>query len=312
VTSPVGVLVMAHGTPSCPEEIEPFYTRIRRGRPPTPEQLAELTARYGAIGGLSPLTERTRAQVDGLTGQLDAMSPGRYAVAYGAKHTEPTLEAAATGLAALGPSAIVGLVLTPHRSGRGADEYLTRAERAVRDVDPALLFVPIEQWFDAPGMAELWARRVASTLEGVTGPTVVVFSAHSVPTTADDTADPYGAQVERTAELVAEAADLDAAGVRWMVAWQSAGRTEQRWKSPDLLATIDALASAGTATVIVCPVGFVADHLEILYDLDIEARARAESAGLSFRRTESLNADPEFLAVLAGVVARAADARTPT
>jgi len=303
---------MAHGTPSSPEEIEPFYTRIRRGSTPTPEQLAELTGRYSAIGGLSPLTERTRAQVDELARQLDAGAPGRYAVAYGAKHAEPTLEAAATGLVALGPSVIVGLVLTPHRSGRGTDEYLTRAAGAVHDANPALRFVPVEHWFDAPGMAELWARRVASALEGTDGPTVVVFSAHSVPETPDDDADPYGAQVGRTAELVAEAADLDAAGVRWTVAWQSAGRTAARWKGPDLLATIDVLASEGTRTVVVCPVGFVADHLEILYDLDIEAQARAESAGLSFRRTGSLNADPEFLAVLAGVVARAADGEEPT
>jgi ferrochelatase len=303
---------MAHGTPTSPEEIEPFYTRIRRGRPPSPEQLAELTARYGAIGGLSPLTERTIAQVDGLTSQLDAMAPGRYTVSYGAKHAEPTIEAATTGLAALGPSAMVGLVLTPHRSGRGTDEYLTRAERTVHGVEPGLRFVPIEQWFDAPGMAELWARRVSSALEGTDGPAVVVFSAHSVPETAEATADPYGAQVERTAELVAKSADLDATGVPWRVAWQSAGRTEQRWKGPDLLATIDALGSEGTRTVVVCPVGFVADHLEILYDLDIEAKARAESAGLSFRRTESFNADPDFLAVLAGVVARAAEAETTT
>jgi ferrochelatase len=131
-----------------------------------------------------------------------------------------------------------------------------------------------------------------------------VFTAHSVPEAADT--DAYREQVERTAALVAAAARLGQRGVPWRVAWQSAGRTEQSWIGPDLFSTLDAVAATDRRSVVVCPVGFVADHLEILYDLDVEARARAEALGLSFARTESLNADPAFLSVLAGAVSKAA------
>jgi len=306
VTAPISVLVMAHGTPGSVAEIETFYTRIRRGRPPTRDQLAELTARYEAIGGLSPLSERTRAQVDGLAAQLEEAAPGRYRVAYGTKHADPPLEEAAIELARGGGDGLVGIVLTPHRSARGSEEYLDRAERAVAEAAPTLRFERVEQWFDAPGMPELWANRVTNALAGRGAGSVVVFSAHSVPESATAGDDPYRVQVERTAELVAAAAGLDRAGVPWRVAWQSAGRTDQRWIGPDLLSTLDEVGRAGNRAVVVCPIGFVSDHLEVLYDLDIEARDRAEAVGLSFDRTESLNADPDFLAVLAGVVDRAA------
>jgi len=302
----VGVLVMAHGTPASVEEIEPFYTRIRRGNPPSPEQLDDLVRRYGAIGGVSPLAQRTRAQVDGLAALLEAGQPGRYVVAYGAKHTEPLVERAATELAGQGPSAIVGLVLTPQRSSRGSGEYLDRAAEAIGGVRPDLSFVRVEEWFDAPGFPELLARRVLDAL-GRAGPEpTVLFTAHSVPESVGRSHDPYLDQVERSAELVAKAAGLEGASVPWRVAWQSAGRTDQRWLGPELLVTLDAVAAEGGRSVVVCPVGFVSDHLEILYDLDMEASARARAAGLGFTRTESLNDDPEFLAVLAGVVETAA------
>jgi protoporphyrin/coproporphyrin ferrochelatase len=302
----VAVLVMAHGTPATREEIAAFYTRIRRGRPPSPEQLAELVGRYEAIGGLSPLNERTRAQVEGLAAQLERSAPGRYRVAFGAKHAAPLLEEAARDLAALTPSGVVGLVLTPQRAARGSSEYLERAAAALHDVAPGTAFVPVEHWFDAPGLAELWAQRVARSLAGAGPGQAVVFSAHAVPETEGGDALAYLHEVERTAQLVASAAGLGDRGIPWRVAFQSAGRTEQRWLGPDLLSTIDALAAGGHRGVVVCPVGFVADHLEILYDLDVEARARAERAGIAFARTESLNDDPRFLATLAGVVDRAA------
>jgi ferrochelatase len=307
ISASVGVLVMAHGTPGSVEEVEPFYTRIRRGHRPSPEQLDHLIARYEAIGGTSPLTERTRAQVAGLAALLEAEDPGRYVVSHGAKHTEPSVERAATELAGRGVSAMVGIVLTPHRSSGGSGEYLDRAAEAVGAARPGMPFVRVDEWFDAPGFAGLVARRLQVTLAGSGDDPTVLFSAHSLPESVRAAGDPYPDQVERSAELVAAAAGLESAGVPWRVAWQSAGRTDQEWLGPDLLTTIDALAREGRRTVVVCPVGFVSDHLEILYDLDIEARARAASAGLGFARTESLNDDPEFLAIVAGVVRRAAD-----
>jgi ferrochelatase len=310
MTASIGVLVMAHGTPGSAAEIEPFYTRIRRGRPPSAEQLADLVRRYEAIGGLSPLTERTRAQVDGLAALLEAAEPGRYVVAYGAKHTEPSVEHAAAELAHRGVSAVVGIVLTPHRSSRGSGEYLDRAADAIGAATPELPFLRVDEWFDAPGFPELLAHRVRAALREADDRTgsvsTVLFSAHSVPESVRAAGDPYPDQVGRSAELVAKAADLEAAAVPWRVVWQSAGRTDQQWLGPDLLGTLDELGAEKCRSVVVCPVGFVSDHLEILYDLDIEARARARSSGLALARTESLNDDPEFLAILAAVVQDAA------
>ncbi|HEY1733736.1 MAG TPA: ferrochelatase [Acidimicrobiales bacterium] len=306
MSTPVGVLVMAHGTPGSVEEIEPFYTRIRRGRPPSAAQLDDLVRRYEAIGGVSPLAERTRSQVDGVAAVLTARQPGRYSVTYGAKHTEPSIELAASELARCDVSGIVGLVLTPHRSLRGSGEYLQRAADAIDAARPGLPFTPIEQWFDAPGLPELLGRRVLDACREIKGAPFVVFSAHSVPVLAGGDPDPYEEQVERSALLVAQAAGLDGASVPWAVAWQSAGRTDQRWLGPDLLSTLDELGPTHLDAAVVCPVGFVADHLEVLYDLDIEARARAASVGLGFARTASLNDDPEFLGILAGVVESAA------
>lgn len=314
-----GVLVMAHGTPATPEEIEPFYTRIRRGRPPTPEQLADLRRRYDAIGGTSPLAARTAAQVAGLAGRLEEAEPGRYVVRYGAKHTQPSIEEAATALAALGVGQVVGLVLTPHRSSMGSGEYLARAAGAPLATAPGTpAFIPIAQWYDAPGFAELLAervRRALATLPAAATRPAVLFTAHSLPERVVTEGDPYPEQLAASAAAIAGAAGLDktgtaGAGVRWQVAWQSAGRTPEPWIGPDVLAVLRDLPGEGIDGVVVCPVGFVADHLEVLYDLDVEARQVAERAGLAFGRTASLDDDPEFLAILAGVVRSAAG--TPT
>jgi protoporphyrin/coproporphyrin ferrochelatase len=306
VSEITGVLVMAHGTPGSAEEIEPFYTRIRRGAPPSPAQLEDLVRRYEAIGGLSPLRERTQAQVNGLAALLEAEDRGRFIVAYGAKHSEPSVEEAAKDLAGRGVSSIIGIVLTPHRSSRGSGEYLERAAQAVGNEGSKPRFVKIEQWFDAPGFPELLARRLTAELAHSPSIPTVLFTAHSLPESVRAAGDPYPEQVERSAELVAEAAERAGSPVSWQVAWQSAGRTEQKWLSPDLLSTLDDLSHAGSSAVVVCPIGFVSDHLEILYDLDIEAKGRAEGAGLWFGRTQSLNDDPEFLSILAGVVRDAA------
>ena len=294
----VGVLVMAHGTPATPEEIEPFYTRIRRGRPPSAEQLADLRRRYEAIGGTSPLAARTAAQVTGLAARLEEEAPGRYLVRFGAKHTEPTIESAAAEVVAAGVEAAVGLVLAPHRSSLGSEEYLTRAA-AVFD-EAGIPFFPVHQWFDEPGFADLLAARVRSTLDsmGARRP-VVIFTAHSLPVRAAAT---YPDQLEASAAAIARAAGL---GDDWRVAWQSAGRTPEPWLGPDLLQVLGGLRPEGIDAALVCPVGFVSDHLEVLYDLDVEARLVAEEAGLTFARTPSLNDDPGLAAILARAVRQA-------
>jgi ferrochelatase len=317
VTGPVGVLVMAHGTPRHPDEIAPFYTRIRRGRPPTAEQLADLERRYADIGGLSPLAERTAAQVDALRAALERRAPGRYVVAYGAKHTDPLIEEAVAALTAAGVRQVVGLVLTPHGSSRGSQEYFARVDDALGGRCP---FIAVPPWYAQPDLVAVLAARVDDALTALSAgedPTryPVLFTAHSVPERTSEgdtvlgdtvTGDPYAVQLAESAALVAEAAHVG----RWQVAWQSAGRTPEPWLGPDVRDVVRQLAQSGGADpvrgVVVCPIGFVADHLEVLYDLDVELAAVAAQAGLAYARTASLNDDPRFIGVLADVIDAAA------
>jgi len=310
-TAPTGVLVMAHGTPDTPEEIGAFYTRIRRGRPPTPELLAELTGRYEAIGGTSPLTGRTRAQVDGLAAALEAAEPGRYVVRLGTKYVDPTIEDAVAELAGLGVGRIVGVVLTPHQSTLGSGEYFERAGAAAAGVEPALGLTVIPSWYRAAGFVPLLAARTRAVLDALDpaarARVAVFFTAHSLPERVVAAGDPYPDQVAESGAAVAGLLDLDAdPTVTWGTAWQSAGRTADPWIGPDLLLEMERVAAGGATAVVVCPVGFVSDHLEVLYDLDVEAQDRADTLGIAFARTPSLNDDPAFLAVLADVVRAAA------
>jgi len=310
MTPATGVLVMAHGTPRTLAELPAFYTEIRRGRPPSAEQLAELEGRYRAIGGTSPLNELTAAQVAGIAAALDRRAAGRFAVVGGAKFAAPRIEDAVAELTAAGVDRIVGLVLAPHSSTVSVGEYARRAGQALAAGDAAGTGSPtpeltmIDHWFDAPGFVALVAGRVNDAVACVDGrgPVTVIFTAHSVPARVVQAGDSYRDQLERSARAVAQAAGVD----HWSVAWQSAGRTDDEWLGPDVNAVISALAGTGVGRVVVCPVGFVSDHLEVLYDVDIEARATAERAGIAFARTASLNDDRRFCDVLAGVVLAAA------
>jgi len=288
----VGVVLMAYGTPRAPEEIEPYYTDIRRGRPPTPDQLADLTRRYEAIGGISPLAALTERQRDGLQAALDARAPGGYVVGLGLKHAAPKVEQGVAALAAAGVDRIVGLVLAPHFSSMSIGEYVGRAGAAA---DAAgLPFAAVESWATEPAYVGFLTRAVGDGLAGLPAGTHVAFTAHSLPERILATGDPYPDELRATAEAVADTAGI----ASWSIGWQSAGRTPEPWIGPDVLAVIDDLA--GTVPgLLVCPCGFVADHLEVLYDLDIEARGRAEGLGLAFARTRSMNADAGVLAALA-------------
>ena len=312
MTARTGVLVMAHGTPDTPEEIEAFYSRIRRGRPPTPELLEELTGRYEAIGGTSPLTGRTRAQVEGLAAALEAADPGRFVVRLGTKYVAPTIEDGVAELADLGVDRIVGVVLTPHQSTMGSGEYFERAGAAAAATDPPLSLTVVPSWHRAPAFVPLLADRTRAVLDALDpaarAQVAVFFTAHSLPQRVVAQGDPYPDQVVESGVAIAGVLDLDAdPSVTWGTAWQSAGRTADPWIGPDLLVEMERVAAAGATAVVVCPVGFVSDHLEVLYDLDIEALDKADSLGIAFARTPSLNDDPDFLAMLADVVRAAAD-----
>jgi ferrochelatase len=282
-----GVLLMAYGTPSSPDEVEAYYTDIRRGRPPTPEQLADLVRRYDAIGGLSPLRQRTEGQRDAIQRALDDAAPGGHRVVLGYKHARPTIEEAREQLRDC--DRVVALVLAPHYSALSVGEYLARA-----DAD-----VAIRSWHVEPAYVDFLVSAVQDALASLPARTKVLFTAHSLPARVVAMGDPYPEELRATATAVATAVGLHPWS-GWAVAWQSAGRTPEPWLGPDVVEVIRELAATGRADgVLVCPCGFVADHLEVLYDLDVAAAAAAREVGLDFARTRVVNDDPAVMAALA-------------
>jgi protoporphyrin/coproporphyrin ferrochelatase len=295
------VLAMAYGTPATMADLEPYYTHIRHGHPPPRDLLDELRGRYEAIGGRSPLLEITHEQATGLRDALRAAGHVDVDVVIGMKHAPPFIEDAARELAAAGVARVVGLVLAPHFSSMSVGEYAQRAAAALGAGGGHPSFEMVRSWATAPGYVAWLAGAVRDALDRL-GPAAihaeVLFTAHSLPERILQAGDPYPEELGATATAVADALGLS----RWSIAWQSAGRTKDPWIGPDVLEVLPAIAAAGATGVVVCPAGFVADHLEVLYDLDIEADAAAQELGLPFTRTASPNAAPELAAALAQVV----------
>ncbi len=310
--APTGVVVMDYGTPSSPEELLAYYTDIRRGRPPSAEQLADLRRRYDAIGGVSPLARCTAAQVAAISSALETLETGAFVVAHGSKHSSPRIEDAVDALAAQGAGRIVGLVLAPHYSRLSVGDYLARAR--VRAEAAGLPSTFVESWHDEPALVEVLAERVTEAFaslpahaDGRRARPELVVTAHSLPSRILEDGDPYPDQLAETAALVAERAGV----ARWRTGWQSAGRTPESWLGPDILEIIARLADEGVTSVVVCPAGFTSDHLEVRYDLDVEASSLARRLGLGFARTESVNDEPRVARALALRVAAAAEEAWP-
>ena len=295
----IGVLVMAYGTPTTPQDIEAYYTRIRHGRPPTEELLAELSQRYAQIGGTSPLAQRTADQVAGIAAALQERAPGRFDVRFGSKYEPPMIEDVAPGFAADGVTKVIGLVLAPHSSSMSTDQYMARARESLGE---SVDFVEIGAWWDAPGFLALIARRVNEALAQIPeerrATSEVIFSAHSLPEKILAQGDDYPAQLRASAEGAASLAGI----TNWDLAWQSAGRTADPWIGPDILEVLRTKKAAGLTDIVSCPIGFVSDHLEVLFDIDIQAQDLAKELGLNLVRTASLNDAADFIAVLADVV----------
>jgi ferrochelatase len=295
--------------------VERYYTDIRGGRPPTPGHLEELRERYAAIGNRFPLLEITRQQAEGLERELNLEDPGGFRAYLGMKHSPPFIAEAVGRMRADGVERAIGVVMAPHWSGMSVESYLERVRTETGDGPPSFEFV--RSYHDHPGFVSFLSARVAKTL-GRLSPSerdgaTVIFSAHSLPVreVADgslrclrcrmcEDSCRYRDGLTETAALVAAELGL----TRHTVAWQSAGRTDDPWWGPPIEDVIADLASQGCPAVVVCSAGFVADHLEILYDLDVEAQAIAEQAGMRLVRTEMPNADPAFVRVLADVVRR--------
>jgi len=284
----VGVVAMAYGTPASPADVEPYYTHIRRGRPPTTEQLDDLRRRYDAIGGVSPLRAITEAQL----AQLRTALGDGYVVELGQKHATPFIEDAVATLVAGGVDRIIGVVLAPHYSRGSVGEYLARLRdpSASAGVDVS----GVESWWDLDAWLDFQAAAVRDALGALPDGTTVLFTAHSLPERVLE-GDPYPEQLHASAKAIAARAGV----TEWDIAWQSAGRTPDPWRGPDIR---EVIASSGAAGLLVCAQGFTADHLEVLYDLDIEAAADAKSAGIAFARTRMPNDDAAVFAALAARV----------
>ena len=292
------VLLMAYGTPRSREEILPYYTDIRRGRVPTEEQLSDLTARYEAIGGLSPLAALTESQRDALQIAFNNIAPDSYHVALGLKHAAPMIEDAVQQLAAEGFTKIIALVLAPHYSSYSIGQYVGRATEAA--TPHGISVVGITSWATEEAFIEFLAADMSAKLAAMPANTHVLFTAHSLPQRIIDAGDPYPSELRSTAVAVAAKLGLEE-NTQWSIAWQSAGRTPEPWIGPDILDVIDSLATQTTpaAGVLVSACGFVADHLEVLFDLDIEALHRAQQHGLAFARTECVNDNGAIMNALA-------------
>jgi ferrochelatase len=295
--SRTAVLLMAYGTPRSTQEILPYYTDIRRGRAPTEEQLSDLVARYDAIGGISPLAARTEAQRDALQHALDALQPGQFHVQLGLKHAAPMIETAVDDLAQQGFTKIIALVLAPHFSSYSIGQYVGRATEAAKP--HGVEVIGINSWAIEPAFVDFIAADMKQKLAAMPTRTRVLFTAHSLPQRIIDGGDPYPTELHATATAIAKQLGL-VEHSDWDIAWQSAGRTPEPWIGPDILLAIDDIAAQQSADgVLVSAVGFVADHLEVLYDLDIEAARHADKLGLSFSRTACVNDDSTVMSALA-------------
>jgi ferrochelatase len=284
------VVLMAYGSPDRMEDVSAYYADIRGGRPVQPELLAELTERYRRLGieqsnPLNAITEATRAALEGELG---------LPVLTGMKHWTPHIAEAAQAALATGADRIAGLVLAPHYSRLSIGGYRQQLEEALAG-RAELVFV--ESWHTEPGFIELIARRVETRRAS----SHVVFTAHSLPARILDEGDPYQDQLLETSTAIAQAAGLR----EWSFSYQSESPTGEPWLQPDILDHLATLRAQGVEEVLLCPVGFVVDHLEIRWDLDTEAAERARQLGLRLDRIEMPNADPAFIRVLAAIVKRA-------
>ncbi|MFX3625192.1 MAG: ferrochelatase [Ectobacillus sp.] len=299
----IGLLVMAYGTPYKEEDIERYYTHIRRGRKPSPKMLAELTERYRAIGGISPLAKITLAQAKGIEEKLNALQDEvEFKMYLGLKHIEPFVEAAVAQMKEDGIQEAISIVLAPHYSTFSVKSYNGRAKEAAEKIGGPAIY-DIESWYKEPKFIAYWANKVKETYAGMTeeerANAVLIVSAHSLPEKIIAAGDPYPQQLQETADLIAEAAGIE----HYAVGWQSAGNTPEPWIGPDVQdLTAELYEQHGYKAFVYVPAGFVADHLEVLYDNDIECKAVTDRIGASYYRPPMPNAQNEFIDCLADTV----------
>lgn len=289
---PSAVLLMAHGTPASLAEMPEYLKVVRGGRPPSPELIEEMTHNYNAIGGHSPLTDITLAQAAALSERLGPTIP----VVAGMRNWHPYIKDAVDRLATTTVDRIIGLPLAPQFSTLSVQKYMDAARTALSAGPAGATFTPVQSFHDHPLLLQAFAERIRDAAPRADE--AVVFTAHSLPKRVIENGDVYADEVAATAQGVAALAGI----TRYDIAYQSAGRTPEPWIGPDLSEFIATRAAQGQRAFLVVPVGFVCDHTEILFDIDVQAAAAARSAGATLRRTESLNTTPTFIAALESIV----------
>ena len=286
-----GVLLMAHGTPSSMAEMPEYLRLVRGGRPPSPELIAEMRHNYEAIGGRSPLTDITNRQADALRARLGADVP----VAVGMRNWRPFIKDALDDLATAGVRHTIGIPLAPQFSTLSVQKYV---DAAVAALPPGMRFEAVPSFHVHPLLLQAFAERIREARPQADED--IVFTAHSLPARVIEAGDTYAQEVADTARGVAERAGITG----YLTAYQSAGRTPEPWIGPDLGKLINDRAAAGMRRLLVVPIGFVCDHTEILFDIDLQAAATARACGVTLRRTASLNTSRTFIAMLEELVGR--------
>ncbi|HVN55422.1 MAG TPA: ferrochelatase [Anaerolineaceae bacterium] len=296
------VLVMAYGGPDSLEDIGPYLLDIRGGRPTSPELVEEIRERYARIGGRSPLLELTRAQASGLEACLNALSPARETrVFVGMRHWKPYIREAVAQIAAEGYERGLAFCMAPHASQMSSGAYLKKLREAEEQVHCPRLLEFIPNWHDRPFLIRSLAAKVHAAEqrfpEEARGQIHYLFTAHSLPASSTAQGDPYAGQLHQTVELLA--GELGLPAERWTFGYQSAGAAPGQWLGPSIEEIFPQLAQNGIRDVLITPVGFMADHVEVLFDIDIEAQEIAHEQGIRLVRSDSLNASPDFIEGLA-------------
>jgi len=290
---------MAYGSPNSLDEVGDYLSQVRGGRGSSPDEIEHLKQRYRRVGGRTPLLEITRSQADALERKLvrDGMPAW---VSFGMKHWHPFVEDVVEKISADNPPILVGVALAPHYSKLSIGGYEDSVRRGLARKNSNVPFVMVKTWHTESSLIKALSARVSDGLREMTdsGPTIVIFTAHSLPLRAVSADDPYRAELLETSQLVANDANV----TDWDFAFQSASGPHGTWLGPSLKEKISELSMRRIKQILVCPVGFVSDHLEILYDLDVEAKEYANSLGIALARVSSLNDDAMFIEALAGVV----------
>lgn len=310
--APHAILMMAHGSPDSLDQMEDYLLDVRGGRPTPPELVNEMRRRYALIGGVSPLLRVTRAQARALESRLNAAPSASCWRAYvGMRHWHPFIRETVAEIAAHGAQKIVALCMAPHYSRLSVGAYFAKLREALDEHGVRADVAYVESWHTHPRFIQAIADKVTVSLDRfppeARDAVRIVCTAHSLPVSVIEQGDPYDAQLRETARLLAR--QLGIGPDRWQFCYQSAGARAVPWLGPDLGDVIVELAASGQRNALVVPIGFVADHVEILYDVDIEARRIAERTGVHLERTDSLNISPRFIDALADVVRQAVQSR---